>query len=225
MGLDLYARIEPFLGFEEQKRALYDLFLHKLQELGVQKVLDIGCGSGAFMKLALEQGFDIVGIDISQEMVERARAQGLKAYRKDVCEVEERFEAAVAVFDVINYLKPQELASFFGCIKELLKSGGYFLCDINTLVGFEEVAQGALIVERGDHFIALEAEFHQERLTTKLYSFKRVQGCYTKESEEIVQYYHHIERLKSLGLKLVDIDFVALFGEEPDKALLSFVKE
>ncbi len=225
MGLDLYARIEPLLGFEEEKHRLYAIFLDKLEALGVREVLDIGCGSGAFMELAKKRGFAIKGIDISCVMVERARAKGLEADCIDVCDVKEHFEAAVAVFDVINYMDSKTLSRFFGCVRDVLEDGGYFVCDMNTLYGFEEVAQGTLVVEDEEACVAIEAEFVDMKLHTKILYFHEDDGCYRKEKDSIIQYYHDVADLKRMGLKLVDIDLVSLFGEEADKVLLVWQKD
>ncbi len=48
---------------------LYLKVIEILKELNVNKVLDVGCGSGFFMDLAKKE-FDIYGIDSSKEMVE-----------------------------------------------------------------------------------------------------------------------------------------------------------
>ncbi len=224
MGLDLYAKVEPLLGFEEQKNELYEIFLHKLASLGIKRFLDIGAGSGTFMQRALKRGFRPKGIDISCEMVRRARQQGLDVACKDICDVDDRFEAAVAVFDVINYLSFPELQRFFACVRNVLDDGGYFLCDINTLYGFSEIAQGTLVVDNDRECVAIDANFADNRLQTDIIYFYNESGCYKKEKDSIIQYYHDITDLKRLGLELVDIDLVALFGDEADKALLTWQK-
>ncbi|SMC09371.1 class I SAM-dependent DNA methyltransferase [Nitratiruptor tergarcus] len=222
MGLDLYGKIEPLLGFEEEKQKLYEVFLDKLSELGIKNFLDIGCGSGAFMQLAKNAGFEPEGIDVSRVMVERAKKAGLQVYHGDICQLDRKYEAATAVFDVINYLDKEELAKFFVCVKNLLKKGGYFICDMNTLYGFEEIAQGSLIIDNDEQFVAIDAEFADNRLITKIYLFEKRDSCYKKEAEEIVQYYHEMGFLKKLGLELIDIDFISLYGEEADKVLMTW---
>lgn len=223
MGLELYAKIEPLLGFEEQKHYLYDLFLQKLRFLNIQRCLDIGCGSGEFIYKAQQESIECIGIDLSQEMVQRAKSLGVKAYRKDLCEVEEKFEAAVAIFDVINYLNTTALKRFFECVKMVLEPGGYFICDMNTLYGFQEVAQGALIVEEGKKFIAIDAEFEDNILSTKIDYFYLVEkSCYKREQDTIIQYYHSLEELKGLGLELVDLDFISLYADEVDKVIMTW---
>ena len=222
MGLDLYAKVEHLLGFEEQRAELYEIFLQKLEELGVKRVLDIGCGSGSFMELAKKRGFVIEGVDLSAEMVKRARAKGLECHCRDICKMQGAYEAAVAVFDVLNYLP--EPKPFLECVKELLKEGGYFLADINTLRGFEEVAQGSLWIDEEDEFAAVDAEFEDGKLKTDIIYFYESNGCFRKERGTIVQYYHDIEELKIEGLKIVDIDLISLFSDFADKALILYQK-
>ncbi len=224
MGLDLYAKIEPLLGFEEQKRRLHELFLKKVQALGIKRLLDIGCGSGAFLRMAKEAGIDAVGIDLSSAMVDKARSQGLDCRCVDLCQLKGRYEGAVAIFDVLNYIEPDKIQAFLQCVADVLEDGGFFLADINTLYGFEEVAQGSIWIDANDRFAALEAEFEDNKLLTKMVYFQEENGCFRKESGVIVQYYHDVTLLKQAGLSIIDIDFVELFGDRPDKALLTFQK-
>ena len=226
MGLELYAKVEPLLGFEEQKYYLYELFLQKLSALGVKQCLDVGCGSGLFMQQAQQSGIECIGIDLSEEMVKKAQSLGLEAYKRELCEVKEQFDAVTAIFDVINYLNKDTLKQFFQCVQRVLKPDGYFLCDMNTLYGFQEVAQGALIVDRDKEFVAIDAEFEDNKLTTKIdYFYQNSAECYKKEQDTIVQYYHSIEELKELGLELVDMDFIALYGDEVDKVIMTWKRK
>jgi len=74
-SLDLYARLEPMIPFQEEITALYDAHLAMLEEKGIKTFLDIGCGSGAFLNRAKRMGFSGKGIDLSEAMVEKADAE------------------------------------------------------------------------------------------------------------------------------------------------------
>ncbi len=226
MSLDLYAKIEPYLGFEKEVNELHDIFLEKLLNLEAKKVLDIGCGSGDFLVKAKKAGIEIEGIDLSFNMVQNALKKGVKAYRKDLCEVDGKYDAAVAIFDVLNYLNFENLKKFLCCVDNVLIKNGHFICDINTLYGFEEIAQGVVAIERDGVFISLDAEFEDKELKTKIVLFEEEdKGCYRKSRGEIVQYYHDIDSLKSCkSLKLKDVDFIALFSDISDKAILTYEK-
>ena len=222
MGLDLYAKIEPYLGFESQKEWLYTLYQRKVEQLGIDDILDIGCGSGAFLKKMQQSGKKAFGIDLSPVMVQRCKEDGLEAACIDVCELNRTFEAATAMFDVINYIPPANLESFFHCVAGRLRKGGYFLCDINTLYGFEEIAQGSLIINEEDFCIGIDAQFDENRLQTDIVYFARNGKYFTKETDTIMQYYHDIKTLKFKEFELVDIDLVSLYSEEIDKAMLTY---
>ena len=49
MGLDLYARIEPYLDFEEEIYSLHKEFLKFIMVNDLDNIIDIGCGQGYFL--------------------------------------------------------------------------------------------------------------------------------------------------------------------------------
>ena len=229
MGLELYAEIEPLLGFEEETQALYDLYIRLLQNWQPKRIIDIGCGNGRFMQRVVEKLHPdkVYGVDLSRKMVERARDLGLDADAVDVCDVKEKFDAATAVFDVLNYLDDRQLKSFLGCVADLLEEGGIFVADINTLVGFEEVAPGTIVREEGDAFLAVDADFDGNELTTRFDLFQKESECYRRQSDAIVQHYHPIEKIADLsdGLELIQSYPVTMFADDADKEILVFRKK
>ena len=75
--------MDAYTGFAE----VYDMFMDNipyeewcryltglLQEYGVRDglVLDLGCGTGTLTRLLAAQGYDMIGIDVSGEMLEIA---------------------------------------------------------------------------------------------------------------------------------------------------------
>ncbi|WP_456383600.1 class I SAM-dependent DNA methyltransferase [Hydrogenimonas sp.] len=228
MGLDLYADIEPLLGFEEETGALHDLYIEILESWNPVSLIDIGCGSGAFLTkakkaLPLERAY---GIDLSEKMVRRAREAGVEAEKIDLCEVKERFDAATAIFDVLNYLTKKELQRFLGCVEEILVPGAVFIADINTLFGFEEIAPGALVRSFEGKFLALDSTYAEGLLETKIEYFeKREEECYLRRRDTIVQYYHAVEDIARMsGLELIQSYPLRMYADEPDKEILLFRK-
>jgi len=223
-GLDLYAKIEYLFDFEDVMEFLWDKYIEELKSLKVKRVLDIGCGSGGFMLKAKEARIDIVGIDISAEMINNAKKKGLEVYHKDLCEFDGKFDACVAIFDVINYMDKDYLKNFFKCVKNVLKKDGYFLFDVNTLYGFEEIAQGTLAVEDENIFGVLNSVFEDNMMETKITLFEKDNECYQKEEGSIIQYFYKNSGLKKLTSlkfdKKVDINLYG--GEMADKNLLVF---
>ncbi len=224
-ALDLYAKVEDLLGVKEAAPRLYAHYLLALQAIDFRSLLDVGCGSGDFI-VQLQGAFPEVrfeGIDLSPEMVRRAGEQGVDARCIDLCDVRECYDVVTCVFDMLNYLSPEELPAFLNCLKERLNPGGVLLCDLNTLYGFEEVAVGAFTAEDDRRFVAIESDFEAGVYEADFTLFEREGECWRKSSQTIRQYHYSPEEIAGLlGAEMVQRDPVTLYAEEPDKAFLVY---
>jgi len=148
-SLDLYAKVEDLLGVKEAAPSLYAHYLLFLNIQDFNTLLDVGCGSGDFLR-QMQGALDIPkvkGIDLSPLMVAETLEQGYDAECIDLCALNGTYDVITAVFDMLNYLNKEQLKRFLICVKEHLNEDGVFLCDINTLYGFENVAVGSYIVD------------------------------------------------------------------------------
>lgn len=223
MGLNLYAKVESYLEFEEEVRQLHKEFLALLFNKQPQSVIDIGCGQGAFLEHLNINAVETFGIDLSSEQIKICQQKGLNAKCQPLSEVSETFDAATAIFDVINYIPEEELELFFKETSLVLNQGGTFIFDVNSLFGFEEVAQGSLNIDLENKFIAIDAVFEDQILRTDITFFEEQKsGLYSKEQDFIEQHFHDSKRLKSLlekvGFEVEAINAFNLHGyEENDK--------
>jgi SAM-dependent methyltransferase len=224
--LDIYAKSEHLLGIEESTEILHSIFVTLLEDEEVSSVLDVGCGRGGLMKKLNAIGIRTEGIDLSPVMVEEAVASGLDVTCKNICEVEGTFEAVVAVFDVLNFIPPQALKSFFTCISKVLKKDGIFIVDVNSEYGFSDVAEGVMCAEDETLFLTVNAQYEEEKLYTEFTLFeKEREGCYSKSQETITQYYHSLECLKNNGVLQLTEDHPLSLYDVDDKMILLFKKE
>jgi len=225
MALDLYAKVEDLFLDKEAAHILWGHFITVLKDLNVKSVLDIGCGGGDFCLLAKKEGFDIKGVDLSKAQVEKAVKKGCDCKAVNVCDLNEKYEAAVAVFDVVNYLSEKELKKFFSCVEKAIEK--YFIFDINTLYAMEDLAIGTLKAENEDKFSVLYSEFEDNKLITEITLFeKKDKECFVKKQNRIIQYYHPVEKIeKSTNMKLKEIIPISLYGSsEAEKLILVFEK-
>ncbi len=223
MGLDLYAKIEPYIGFYDHYERLYGHYLKIIREYNPKSILDVGCGNGRMLQKLGENGFSARGIDLSKKMVEIAKKKGVDAREQNISEVDEQFDMVIAVADVLNYMDKKELSRFLGYIKKALKNGGIFLCDVNTEHGFCDVADGTMIKEDSEIFLAIDAVYDDGVLDTNITLFEKEGDLYKKHTGTILQHYHTKEELIDLTpLEYIGEKEVSLFSNDVDKMIYIF---
>lgn len=75
----LAADYDRFVDWKGRLAHELPFFVRLFQEHGVQRVLDAACGTGHHAIALARQGYAVVGADLSQAMVERARANAAAA--------------------------------------------------------------------------------------------------------------------------------------------------
>lgn len=199
MGLELYSKVEEYLGLEDEVKDLHSYFLSVVFDKQLDDIIDIGCGQGAFMMHLCANEVSAYGIDLSVEQIRICQAHGLRADAIALNEVNDKFSCATAIFDVINYIPKTSLQEFFKDTANVLKDNGYFIFDVNSLFGFEEIAQGCLNIKLDDKFIGIDALFEDNQLKTDITYFEKTKNnLYIKEEDSITQYYHEVNSLKTM---------------------------
>ena len=119
-------------------------------------ILDLGCGTGTLTQLLAGRGYDMIGIDNAQEMLQIAmdkrEASGLDILYllQDMREFElyGTVGAVVCVCDSVNYLlEGEEIIKTFRLVNNYLFPGGIFLFDFNTVYEYQTVIGDATIAE------------------------------------------------------------------------------
>jgi SAM-dependent methyltransferase len=200
MGLNLYAKIEEYLDFEDEVFRLHSEFISIIIEKKLDNILDVGCGQGSFLNQLATLKLNSYGIDLSSEQIKICKKNGIKNVASlPLNEVKEKYDCTTAIFDVINYIPKKDVKTFFTEMNLVLNQGGYFIFDVNSLFGFEDVAQGTLSIDLGDKFIVIDATFEEEKLFTDITLFTQDKNnLFKKENDAIIQYYYETNELKKL---------------------------
>lgn len=153
-------------------------YIHSmLCEYGVEDgiVLDLGCGTGTMTEILAGYGYDMIGVDNSEDMLELAMEKRIASGHdilyllQDMREFElyGTVRAVVSVCDSVNYItEPEELREVFRLVNNYLDPGGIFLFDFNTEYKYREVMGDCTIAEdRGDcSFIWDNCYYEEERI-------------------------------------------------------------
>jgi len=204
-ALNLYSLVEQDLDFSEEIAELYNAYELFINQIEPSSLIDIGCGQGDFLLQVKNEDMKTFGIDLSDEQIKICQEKGIDSACIDIADVKDKYDCATAMFDVLNYINQNELKNFIQNTYNVLNNDSYFIFDVNTLFGFEEVAQGSLNINKQDKFIGIDAYFEDEKLSTNITLFQKEQNdLYKKYNETITQYYHSKEYLEDI---LKDIGF------------------
>ncbi len=138
-------------------------------------ILDLGCGTGTITEILAGYGYDMIGVDNSEDMLELAMEKRMASGHdilyllQDMREFElyGTVRAVVSVCDSVNYItEPEELAGVFRLVNNYLDPGGIFIFDFNTEYKYREVMGDCTIAEdRGPcSFIWDNCYYEEERI-------------------------------------------------------------
>ena len=130
----------------------------KRYDISPSLVLDLGCGTGAMTLALAARGYDMIGVDGSEQMLSRAYERMYKEGASGVLFLEQdmrAFElygtvgAVVSTLDCVNYLTGDgDLAKCFSLVHNYLDPDGIFLFDVNTPYKFAHIyGDNAYILE------------------------------------------------------------------------------
>lgn len=159
------------------------------------RVVDLGCGSGIWAAELIDAGYDVLGVDLSADMIEIARRRAPRAKFQVGSYLNTRLPSCAAVtsigecfsylFDENNGKRP--LASLFRRVYTALEPGGLFLFDVATP---GRAAGPSRKYWEGDDWAVL-VEFDEDgkrkRLTRRITSFRKVGKLYRRDREV-----HHV---------------------------------
>lgn len=156
--------MEPAASFEMETGApeIYGTEFSDREALEEERniVVDLGCGTGKITEILASRGYDMIGIDLSEDMLAIAQQRKLKYNSSTLYTLQDMrdFElygaagAMISVGDSINYLlEEKDLAAMFHCVERALLPGGIFIFDFKTIHLYRDVIGDRTIAEdRGE---------------------------------------------------------------------------
>lgn len=226
--------MEAYSGFAE----VYDLFMDNvpyeewsiyltglLKEYGISEglVLELGCGTGKMTRLLAESGYDMIGVDNSEEMLQIARDaadnsdNNILYLMQDMREFElfGTVKAVVSVCDSINYIVDEaDLLEVFRLVNNYLDPSGIFIFDMNTIYKYREILGETTICENREEGSFIWDNYYDEDEHINQYDLtlfvKEEQELYRKYEETHFQRAYTLETVQEL-LETAGMEFVRAY--------------
>lgn len=201
-------------------------YLHELlKEHGVEDglVLELGCGTGSAAEILSDAGYDMIGVDHSQEMLQIAIEKRGESGRdilyllQDMREFElyGTVRAVVSICDSMNYLvEYEDLVTVLGLVNNYLDPKGIFIFDLNTVYKYETLLGNSTIAEnRETSSFIWENDYNTETMINEYeltLFIEESEGLYRKYEEIHYQKAYSIETVKK-AVAESGMEFVAVY--------------
>ncbi len=216
-------------------------FLHNLiKEYGISEpvcddseknlVLDLGCGTGTLTELLYRKGYDMIGVDFSQEMLNIAMNKKEKSGSdilylcQDMRELDlySTIGTVISACDSVNYLlEDEEVIETFRLINNYLYPGGVFIFDFNTVYKYEQVIGDTTIAENREACSFIWDNFYHEEECINEYDLtifvKEENELFRKFTETHYQRGYTLDEMK-MFIKKAGLQFVKAIDADTHKA-------
>lgn len=220
-----------------------DYIIETLAQDGIRDglVLELGCGTGTVTEMLADAGYDMIGIDNSEEMLAEAMEKRAESGHDILYLLQDMqdFElygtvrAVISVCDSMNYLTDEEdLEYLFELVNNYLDPEGIFLFDMNTVHKYRDLLGDTTIAENRDEGSFIWDNSYDEEEGLNYYELAvflpREDGLYEKSEEVHCQKAYPQEEIETLikeaGMELLAVyDAYTLNPATEDSERLFFV--
>lgn len=196
------------------------------ESVNTSLVLDLACGTGKLTFLLRELGYDMTGVDLSEEMLMVARDISFKKgidnilwLNQDMTDFElyGTVDACVCTLDSLNYLTSiKDLEKCLSLVKNYLIPDGVFVFDLNTPYRFEKVySDNSFVLEDDDTFLVWQNQYSKRSKICDFYLsiFERLpNGTYERQDEMQRERCYSMKQIKSL-LDKFGFEIIHVYGD------------
>lgn len=180
-------------------------------------ILDLACGTGSLTWELADRGYEMIGVDLSAEMLAQAAQKQLSGsgiapiflcQSMDKLDLYGTIDACVCCLDSVNYVTdPKKLLRTFERVHLFLMPGGLFIFDINSPAKLERLDGQVFLDETEDTYCVWRAEYSKRRRICSYFMdlFRRESNIW-RRTEELHEEYAYtpdelIEFLRLAGFR------------------------
>lgn len=192
-------------------QAVLDYLESLLKKLGKkpESVLDLACGTGSLSVLLAQQGYRVLGADLSEDMLAVAYEKSMEMEGENrpyfihqsmqKLRLPYEVDCVVCCLDSLNYLtEPEDCRKAIRRVYDALAPGGVFLFDVNTPLKLRSMDGQVFLDEDDDVYCVWRASWSEEERICAygMDIFQRVGKLWHRSAEEHLEYAYDPEQLR-----------------------------
>lgn len=182
--------------------------IFKKYNINPKLMLDLGCGTGDITYLFADAGYDMIGVDISTDMLNIARENNnhdnILYLNQDMREFElyGTVDVIYSALDCLNYItNKNDLKKIFKLCKNYLNPDGLFIFDINTEYKFKNILNNnTFVYDTENEYLVWQNNYDKKTkiCTFFLDMFYIKDGVYERYYEEQEERAYSVDELKKM---------------------------
>ena len=185
----------------------YEKILQR-EGLSPRTAVDLACGTGSVALLLARKGMDVIGVDLSEEMlcIAQQKAEGIGRPPLFICQPLQQLhlprgvDLAVCALDSLDYITdPKDCEAAIRRVYKVLNPGGCFIFDVNTPQKLRAMDGQVFLDEDDDVYCVWRGSF-DEKTNICSYGmdlFQRMGNVWVRSFEEHQEYAYSAEQLIS----------------------------
>ena len=188
-----YDALTEDVGYEKRADFLEKLF--RRSRIPVRVVLDLACGTGTMTWLLTGRGYELIGVDGSEEMLAAAMSktgsvQGVPPIflhqSMPKLDLYGTVDAAICCLDSLNYLtRPADVQRTFQRLHLFIAPGGVLVFDVNTAAKLAALDGQVFLDETEDTYCVWRTEYSRGLCTYYMDIFRRRSDGAWERREEL----------------------------------------
>ena len=216
-----YDRLTSDVDYEATVDFYYEIL--KQENLTPRTAVDLACGTGSVTAILARKGLQVIGVDMSEEMLtvasQKAGEAGLMPWF--ICQSLQQLrlpravDLAVCALDSLDYITdPDDCREAIRRVYKYLNPGGIFIFDVNTPEKLRAMDGQVFLDEDDDVYCVWRGEFDEE---TNICSygmdlFQRRGNLWERSFEEHCEYAYSAEELVGY-LKAAGFTHIRVYGD------------
>ena len=216
-----YDRLTSDVDYEATVDFYYEIL--KQEGLSPRTAVDLACGTGSVTALLARRGLQVVGVDMSEEMLTVASQKACEGEQMPcfICQSLQQLrlpravDLAVCALDSLDYITdPEDCREAIRRVYKYLNPGGIFIFDVNTPEKLRAMDGQVFLDEDDDVYCVWRGEFDEE---TNICSygmdlFQRKGNLWERSFEEHCEYAYSAEQLVGY-LKAAGFTHIRVYGD------------